>query len=117
MENKGARSYLNVEPLAIGKFFRIKESIENKQFGCGIFIDIRKAFDTVNTKILLAKLEHYGIRGISLDWFNSYILNIIRKEMIIRFQGEFHEKTEENTDKKIANLFLGKVILHLLHHS
>lgn len=29
MENKGARSYLNVEPLAIGKFFRIKESIEN----------------------------------------------------------------------------------------
>ena len=42
---------------------KIKESIDNKQYGCGIFIDLRKAFDTVNHSILLTKLEHYGIRG------------------------------------------------------
>ena len=40
---------------------RIKESIDNGKFGCGIFIDLKKAFDTVNHKILLTKLEHYGI--------------------------------------------------------
>ena len=42
----------------------IKNSLDNRKFGCGIFIDLQKAFDTVNYEILLSKLEHYGIRGI-----------------------------------------------------
>ena len=54
---------------------KIKETIDNKKFGCGIFIDLRKAFDTVNHKILLRKLKHYGIRGYALDWFGSYLSN------------------------------------------
>ena len=41
---------------------KIKESIDKGKFGCGIFIDLRKAFDTVNHNILLMKMEHYGIR-------------------------------------------------------
>ena len=41
----------------------IKVSIDSGKFGCGIFIDLIKAFDTVNHEILLTKLEHYGIRG------------------------------------------------------
>ena len=52
---------------------RIKESIDKHKYGCGIFIDLRKAFDTVNHNILLTKLEHYGIRGVSLRWFQSYL--------------------------------------------
>ena len=42
---------------------KIKCSIDSSKFGCGIFIDLKKAFDTVNHQILLQKLEHYGIRG------------------------------------------------------
>ena len=51
-----------------------KESIDKGKFGCGIFIDLRKAFDTVKHDILLLKLEHYGIRDM-LNWFKSYLSN------------------------------------------
>ena len=51
----------------------IKETIDNGKFGCGMFIDLKKAFDTVNHNILLTKLEHYGVRGVSLKWFQSYL--------------------------------------------
>jgi len=43
----------------------ISESVDRKQFSVGIFIDLAKAFDTINPKILITMLEHYGIRGIA----------------------------------------------------
>ena len=55
--------------------FKIQTAIEDRKYSCGIFLDFSKAFDTVNHKILLKKLEHYGIRGIANDWFNSYLSN------------------------------------------
>ena len=51
----------------------IKESIDKGKYGCGIFIDQCKAFDTVNNGILLKKPKHYGIRDNMPDWFQSYL--------------------------------------------
>jgi hypothetical protein len=52
---------------------RICKALDNGQFACGVFIDLKKAFDTVDHNILLSKLFHYGIRGIPHEWFQSYL--------------------------------------------
>ena len=41
----------------------IRENLDNKTFACGVFIDLEKAFDTVNHQILLKKLEHWNKRN------------------------------------------------------
>ena len=52
---------------------KVTESLDNKMDSYCIFLDFANAFDTVNHKILLDKLEYYGIRGSSLKWFESYL--------------------------------------------
>ncbi|XP_065667982.1 uncharacterized protein LOC136088227 [Hydra vulgaris] len=54
---------------------KIKDSLDEGMFGCGIFIDLQKVFDTVDVYILLYKLSYYGIRGVSNSWFKSFLTN------------------------------------------
>ena len=55
---------------------KLTTSIDNNKITIGIFVDLAKAFDTVNHNILLSKLYHYGIRGTAYQWFNSYLINM-----------------------------------------
>ena len=54
---------------------RIRKGLDNGEFACGVFVDLQKAFDTVDHDILLAKLDHYGIRGTAYQWLKSYLSN------------------------------------------
>ena len=51
---------------------KISLALDRKEIAAGVFIDLSKAFDTVNHNILFDKLQHYGIRGLALDWVKSY---------------------------------------------
>ena len=53
----------------------IVKNQEEKKYTLGVFIDLSKAFDTLNHQLLLSKLSKYGIRGHCLKWFQSYLTN------------------------------------------
>ena len=69
---------------------KIQDSIQNNRFSIGVFIDLQKAFDTVNHSILLEKLDHYGISGISNTWFRSYLTE---RQQFVSISGDKSELT------------------------
>ena len=64
---------------------QIRSCIENKKFGCAKFIDLKKAFDTVNHYILLQTLQHYEIRRTTISWFHSYLKTVHNMFLVITF--------------------------------
>ena len=66
----------NIQPIMPSCIIeQIRSNLDNKTYSCGVFVDLENAFDTVNHEILLHKLEHIGIRGISNKWISSYLSN------------------------------------------
>ena len=58
----------------------IRKNLNEGNISCGIFVDLQKVFDTDEHDILLLKLEHYGVRGLTNEWLKSYISN--RKQYV-----------------------------------
>lgn len=65
---------------------QILQSFNENKYTIGVFIDLSKAFDTVDHEILIKKLESYGIRNLSLNWFRSYLSQ--RKQFISYEKGK-----------------------------
>ena len=51
----------------------IRKAIDEDKFACRVFIDLQKAFDTVDHDILLSERNHYGVREAYYKWFKSYL--------------------------------------------
>ena len=80
--------------------------MDKGMFSCGVFIDLQKAFDTVNHHILLQKLNHYGVRGIINDWFHSYLIGRIQSTQV---RSHFSKK-----EKTLSGVPQGSVLGPLL---
>ena len=59
----------------------ITNAMDESKYTIGVFIDLKKAFDTINHKILIQKLNHYGVRGFAADWVKSYLED--RKQLVV----------------------------------
>ena len=71
-------------------FDRITKSLDNGNIAVAILLDLKKAFDTVDHKILLKKGYAYGIRGIFLKWFESYLSGRTQYVVFDGVQSETH---------------------------
>ena len=68
---------------------KIRKAVDDNNFACGVFVDLQKAFDTVNHNILLQKLKYYGIRGTPLAWFTSFLQ---QRTQTVSINGDLSEK-------------------------
>ena len=73
---------------------KITKAIDRGEYTIGIFLDLSKAFDTINHNILAQKLDHYGVRGISNLWFQNYLTT--RKQIVKYNQNRSDEMVIES---------------------
>ena len=75
MNNRGFRNKHSTDIALLELIEKINDGFEKSKFTVGTYIDLKKASDTIYHSILLEKLQCYGIRGLSLNWINSYLSN------------------------------------------
>ena len=85
---------------------KLAKALDSNEIVIGLFLDLSKAFDTVNHEILLDKLNFYGIRGIALEWFRSYLSN--------RSQYVSYNSTNSNYKIIICGVLQGSILGPLL---
>ena len=88
----------------------ILEGLNNKHNVFGIFCDLTKAFDLVNHNILLAKLEHYGVRGIVLQIIKSYLQDRQQSVEIIQNVNGNRKRFQSNYSNLLQGVPQGSIL-------
>ena len=89
----GFRTNFSAAHAIITLIENIQSALDNNKFVGGLFIDLEKAFDTVDHNILLSKLNYYGISGIANDCFKCYLNNRSQFVLINGFNSD-HQNIE-----------------------
>ena len=85
----------------------IVDAFEKRQSVLGIFLDLSKAFDTIDHDISLLKLIHYGVRGVSLEWIKSYLTG--RKQKV-ECAGKLSSNSRDVTSSVPQGSILGPLL-------
>ena len=81
----GYRPHRSTELAATLFLDNIRENMDKGQLTGAIFIDLRKAFDTISHSLIVSKLPNYGISGIEKEWFTNYLF---AREQCVSVNGE-----------------------------
>jgi hypothetical protein len=97
--------------------FTLTDSIHNalnprQQVG-GIFCDISKAFDCINHKILIDKLQHYGVCGVNIKWFESYVAD--RKQRVDIISPSQQQKVSSRWEESKYGINFRAINVYNLH--
>ena len=90
----------------------ITKYLDDGNIVIGVFLYLQKTLDTINHKILLKKLYHYGIRGDVFNWFESYLTN--RSQMVL-FNGKISDIRDETSGIPQGSI-LGPLLFFLYIH-
>ena len=85
----GFRSGYNAIDCMVDLIDEITKTFDEEKYAVSLFLDLSKAFDTVNHSILLSKLDLYGIRGNANQWFRSYLSNRKQKVFVNGVESNF----------------------------
>ena len=88
----GFRARHSTEHAILELIDQVSNAFDNNNFVLGVFIDLSKAFDTVDHNIILEKLSMYGVKGNNFKWFHSYLSN---RKQYIAFRND--DKKEKNS--------------------
>ena len=101
----GFRNNHSIDMALIDITDKISQGIDNRLYSACIFIDLSKAFDTVDHLILLSKLEHYGIRGMPLTSALGNSLSLLMVNLLINCQSVVESPGIHSRSSIVSDLY------------
>ena len=92
-EQSWFRQYHSTETILLDSTNKWLGNMDKGLINGVLFLGLKKTFDTMNHKIVLTKLEMYGIRGCNLEWFRSYFMN---RKQVCAINGKLSDEKQIN---------------------